>query len=168
MHTLSFEVTRADVAALNHFFLTSTRQGQSLRALMAFLAGGVPVAFWARTPLSIALFLNIGVFVWLLFPRAYARLAASQADATAKTPHGGGLLCTHTLALTEDALIETTPVTSQSTAWSLVRGIHIGPKHAFVFLNPQLAHVIPRERVSEGSYEAFLQEAVRLFEARRI
>lgn len=67
-----------------------------------------------------------------------------------------GLLCGHSLELTDTGITETSPVGQQHTAFTGICRVVSTPSHAFIFIGSNMAHVIPRRRMLEGNVDEFI------------
>lgn len=72
-----------------------------------------------------------------------------------------GLLGTHELELTEDGIIERSEVGEHKTTWQGIERIISTTEHTFVYVSALMAQVIPRNAVTEGDYDAFV-DALRM------
>ena len=75
-----------------------------------------------------------------------------------------GFFCEHTITLFEDALFEETPVNRSEHRWAGIHSIAEGPKHIFIFIAANAAHVIPKGAFADTAAErAFFNRAQELY-----
>ena len=74
-----------------------------------------------------------------------------------------GLICEHTITLTDEALIEATSVNEGKNLWKGIYQIKDDRDYIYVFITHNNAHVIPKRAFStQEEASRFLQEAKRL------
>jgi hypothetical protein len=78
-----------------------------------------------------------------------------------------GLICEHELRLEETFLMEVTTVNVSRHAYDRIHSIEESADHAFIFISPIQAHVIPKQRVLQGDLTRFLTELRRRIDAVR-
>lgn len=69
-----------------------------------------------------------------------------------------GVLCEHTLELTDVGVTETSPVGQHCTNWSGIPRVAETASHAFIYIGSNMAHVIPRAKVLDGNIDDFIRE----------
>jgi hypothetical protein len=75
-----------------------------------------------------------------------------------------GFFCEHTITLFDDALFEETPVNRSEHRWAGIHHIAEGPRHIFIFIAANAAHVIPKRAFADTAAErTFFGRAQELF-----
>ena len=78
--------------------------------------------------------------------------------------HQQGVLCEHTITLTDDAITEVTPLNESKILWSGFRSVIDAPEHIYIFMTGSEAHVIPKRAFADRDAErAFYTRATQLF-----
>lgn len=79
-----------------------------------------------------------------------------------------GILCEHTVTIDQDGLTETTPVNESRHRWSGVYRVDSTPDHIFIYIQQNMAHVIPRRSfTSVEEADSFFRKATEYFTAAR-
>lgn len=157
MKSLTFEVRSEDASAFQRFWICNTREGEAIRMALALLVPPFLLFFGPTKPLVIASCVVLGFAIWYRSPWAFAKMGDGRIQQMAKQPHGGGVICSHTLTIGDDGLTETTAVSSWTTAWAMVGPVHVGDERSFIFVGQHMAHIIPRMTVTDGQYDEFLE-----------
>ncbi len=156
---IAYHLDEADVVAL-HVHVTET--GIRLRPLLAIVAAAVAGAlYWivsAGTGSALAgLVTGVGggVAYAAIAPRllrgVVARLVGRRLRAAPS-----GMLGDRELELTDHALVDRSVTGEASTALGAIRTIVQRDDRAFIFVATDLAYILPRGSVREGSYDGFL------------
>jgi hypothetical protein len=75
-----------------------------------------------------------------------------------------GFFCEHTITLFDDALFEETPVNRSEHRWSGIHSVAAGPKHIFIFIAANAAHVVPKRAFADVAAERiFFERAQELY-----
>lgn len=75
-----------------------------------------------------------------------------------------GLFCEHTITLTNEALIEVTPVNEGKHLWSGLHSVIDTPQYIFIFVAANAAHIIPKRAFpSPEAADAFFKRAFQLW-----
>ena len=69
-----------------------------------------------------------------------------------------GLLCEHSLELTEIGITEVSPVGQQNTSFAGIHRVVNTPSHAYIFIGSNMAHVISRKKILEGDINTFITQ----------
>jgi hypothetical protein len=171
MDTVTF---RVEVADLKAFQRRVSRTSPAVRRMRIFIGGMFLVLSFLQTSRRdyegwgewlihfIAVFaLMAGVGSLLIF--GINRLAEIGAFRGAERH---GVLGEHTITLTPEGLHEQTAVNESKTAWRGIHRIDATKDHLFIFLQPAMAHVIPRRAFpTPADADAFLAKARDYFAA---
>jgi len=68
-----------------------------------------------------------------------------------------GILGNHELEIIPEGLIERTPVSEQRLSWAGIDRIEADSEYSYIYVGTNAAHVVPKARVTDGNYEAFIQ-----------
>ena len=93
---------------------------------------------------------------WVWIPRV---LMASYEKQVARSQEGHKnrvTLGTHALEVTEEHLLETNEYGESKVRWPAVEKVVADGDCAFIYLSSAQAHIIPKNRVSSGDFEGFL------------
>jgi YcxB-like protein len=164
---ISYVLTMADIHAFNqHYARTSpvVRAGRlKVRLAMTFfLAALLGALGWgARADVGFWLLGAVIILFWFaIFPR---RLEAMQRGFTERTYQAGknaGLLGPHTVELTDEGVVERTPVRELKVKWEAVEKVASSDEHLFVWTSGFNALVVPRRAFpDEDALKAFAAHA---------
>jgi len=166
---ISYTVKPADMGA---FFAHNRRHNAKIkRARCTALVRAVIVSLiyaFIRSPdprheiaYFLANFLIVGSCTWFL---GDLFLRVKQWHRFRKKDHTG-LFCEHTITLTDDALIEVTPVNEATHPWSTLHSVIDSKKYIFIFVFANAAHIIPKHAFpSVEASHAFFLRARELFD----
>jgi len=165
MMKLRYTVSMDDVLALNHFFYLHSSTIRRSRIMLVFGLPGVLMAFevyqgfrggsWAPHAIMLVLCALLIPFLNWYFARSMRRTA----QRIYREHPTRGLIGEHELAVDEQGVSERTEIGEQMTRWAGVDRIETTPEHAFIFVGPAMAHVVPRATVLEGEFDAFITAA---------
>jgi YcxB-like protein len=75
-----------------------------------------------------------------------------------------GLFCEHTITLTDDALIEITPVNEARHLWAGLHSVVNAPHYVFIFVAANAAHIIPKRAFANPeAADVFFYRAFKLW-----
>jgi len=77
-----------------------------------------------------------------------------------------GIFGQHELEINNDGLVERTEVNESRQSWQGVERIAETDTHAFIYVSSIMAHVIPKQSVTDGDPGAFIARAKQLWHAR--
>lgn len=81
---------------------------------------------------------------------------------TAKKMYGEGnlkgFLCKHTLETSEKSITEITEVNETISHWDGILKIEDSENFAFIYIQANAAHIIPKHRIEEGDFDTFISE----------
>jgi hypothetical protein len=167
--SIRYENTEHDVVAFNrhwHDRSPGMRRAKRLATwtLPLLVVAGTAVADVLRgsvrwTPWGVV----FGVFYVPFYLHSYRRNVRQATRSYLADGRNESVLCEHELEITPEGLVERTPVSEGRTAWSGIERVDVTPDRTYVFVQTAAAHIIPRERVTQGDYESFVaavQEAV--------
>ena len=162
---LRYTVSMDDVLALNHFFYLHSSTIRRSRAmlviglpcvLMAFeVYQGIRGGSWGPHAVMLVLCVLLIPFLNGYFARGMKRTA----QRIYRERPTRGLIGEHELAVDEQGVRERTETGEQMTLWAGVDRIETTPEHAFIFVGPAMAHVVPRATVVEGEFDSFITAA---------
>ena len=164
---VSYVLTMADIHAFNAHYARESPVARAGRmkvrfALTFFLAALLGALGWgAQATLGFWLLGTIILLAWFsLFPR---RLEAMQRRFTERTYQLGknaGLLGPHTVELTDEGVIERTPVRELKVKWEAMEKIAHSDQHVFLWTSGFNALVLPRRAFAdEDALKAFAAHA---------
>jgi hypothetical protein len=160
---LEFRVEEGDVDAfLDHHSQHSAavreiRRRQLYGYVILFAIFGLVFWIFGETAVAIA-FLVLGPVWAAWWPTRARRLARKQAAAlytTAPNPIFDG---PHLLRLDEAGLFYTAPGEETRTPYGVIRHVERTADHVLVYTSPVQAIVVPRQRVTKGDVDMFVQD----------
>lgn len=98
------------------------------------------------------------LFVAATIPWVHSRSITRQVRKMYEEGPTVGLFGVHTLAIEEDGLRESSEGGEQFARWPAIYRVVESDTHAFIYLSPVLAHVIPRASLDPPLLAAFLDE----------
>ena len=162
MTELVYELVSDDFVAFNLHYFGSTDAGRGLRrsqrlmlsVLTPLLVFGVIGLIFKDFVGGAVMAVITGVIMWFLAPALTAReikrnLAHMNRDA------GLGVTGPHRLVADDTGLRETSAEREVATSWSAVDRIDETADHAYIFIGPVQAFVIPK-RIGEAAVTGFL------------
>lgn len=165
MMQLEYAITTDDLLAFARYQFKSSESVRRTRTLFQW-GGAYTILFLLMAPAfafgwgpllggGIA-----GAVFWALwYPAVYNRIFERKARALLDTYSDSPALGQRTLTLTEHGIHEESAAGERTTSWAHVRGITTTKDHAFIYISPLVAHVIPKTAVAEGEYQQFLAKA---------
>jgi len=160
---LEFELTADDLVAYNlHGFRTAPAMKQQREvyriwmSLLAFVALALPSAMVGLVIEGLVIGTVVALILWLLWPELWLWVTKRSAMHLAKTG-GLGVPGPCRLWFDEDGVHDATPAGTSSVGWQEVDRIEQDSDHAFIFVGPAEAYVIPK-RIGEGPVREFLDE----------
>lgn len=160
---IRYETTIDDLLAFARFHAGHSpawkRQVAAQRYSIALLTAVCIYFFVVPLGWPITVAAIIALIAWFVYvPRA----AMSYYLKHAKRMYGEGsstrLIGWHELALTDEAIVETSDAGSTITKFSALDRVEDSEGYTFVYLTSVSAHVVPKSRISEGNHEAFISE----------
>jgi hypothetical protein len=121
---------------------------------ICYLIDTEPDPFRRAFPALIGALVVAAIFPWL-----YSYSIARQVRKMYGEGPAIGMFGEHTLAIEHDGLRESSEGGEQFAKWRAIYRVGETSTHAFIYLSPVLAHVIPRAKIEHGSLEQFLVEA---------
>jgi len=94
----------------------------------------------------------------LLFPWLYLRGAERQTIRLYLEGPATGIFGDFSLALEQQGLRGSSEAGEQLVYWRAIYRISQTPDHAFIYLNPAVAIIIPRAKILSGPFEQFMHE----------
>jgi len=160
---LEFELTADDLVAYNlHGFQTNPamkRQGEIYRvgsSLLVFVALALLAAMVGLVMEGVVIGAVIALILWLLWPEIWLWMARRSAMHLAKSG-GLGVPGPCRLWFDEVGVHDATPTGTSSVGWHGIDRIEQDDDHAFIFVGPDEAYVIPK-RIGEAPVREFLDE----------
>jgi hypothetical protein len=166
--SVTFTVTPADMKA---FFAHIRRHHARIKRTryLAYLVAALLSLYHAftrapdpdhRFAYFIANFIIIGGCTWF-FGNLFLRFSQWRRFRSKEHP---GLLCEHTITLTDEALIEITPINEARHLWSDLHSVINAKRHIFIFVLHNAAHIIPKRSFpNPEAAGAFFERAMQLF-----
>jgi hypothetical protein len=168
MAEVTYSVGIDDVVAFYRYFHTrSPHARRTIRnARLGIVVGPATalVALWAmagmpspnsRLVLAGLLPLVFLIPAILLYPRYLGWCAGRTVRRIYSAGPNPGLTGHHTLRTSPEGLVETSEVGQSCVPWESIGEVVETPEHAFIYLGPGMAHVVPRGTAS-GSLAEFL------------
>ncbi|MEX1039903.1 MAG: YcxB family protein [Pirellulaceae bacterium] len=159
---LRFEVQIEDVKAFQQYYYRHSRAMRKRRYISMAIWG---FAFFAMNYL---LFREMHWFLQLTFTIALTTIATTfyvilnkwsyfyQSRNNLRNMDLSALICDHELRQEDEFLIEVTTVNVSRHAYDKLHSVEESPNHAFIFMSPLQAHVIPKQRITQGDLTRFL------------
>jgi len=169
--TLHYRLDAEDMGGLSNWYYTQMEEGKKIiRRSTTFLTMIFSALFFItfiNAPSSIQwIVATIGLLSCLFFVAVYPRrlrntLSANSIKGAAK-PENAGYVGQKTVEINEEGIISISERATALYKWSAINQIITTPDHAFLMLGSLQALVIPRSKVEEGNFDAFIAEATRL------
>jgi hypothetical protein len=99
-----------------------------------------------------------GALFLVLFWRNSGRISDRRLRQMCPEEENRGVLCEHTIELTDDGVLETSPTGQTTTNWDGIVRVAETDDYVFLYITTNMAHVIPRNRLIEGDLDAFVAE----------
>lgn len=164
MNEITFNIEVSDMKAFQRHHRRVSKYFRRLRIVLLLFMCGLSLDAAIRTEGAegfrvLFFFIMLGImltvylalwfiFQWLLQFRAW------------KDGARHGILGEHTITLTPEALRERTAVNDATAAWRGICRIDATASHLFIYLQPEMAHVIPRRAFpTPAAAEEFLATA---------
>jgi YcxB-like protein len=170
---LRYNVSIDDIVAFNTYHCDHS---PTIRRQKIFVAGTIDAlvilagAFYAKSNDEPAILAFAGLFAviftvlyWVLFRRCLAR-SANRLISEGSTK---GVVGPHELEITDSDLIERTEVNESKHSWRGLHRVVDTPEYLFIYVTALMAHVVPKQSVTAGDIDAFLQKANTQWEAHR-
>ena len=172
MQEISYEIEVADLLALNVRVVRAMTLTRVVVLFLLLVAIGVDLNAAVHLPgnagyktLNFFYFLAYHLGILGLLALAFALLFPVTVWFIYRGPQPG-VLGSHTVTLSPEALRERTDVTESQVSWQGVQRIDVTSKHIFIFLQPAAACVIPRRAFpSVADAEQFIATARAFWEA---
>ncbi|MFC2095814.1 YcxB family protein [Candidatus Bipolaricaulota bacterium] len=170
---LTYEVEIKDIVAFNRFFLRNSPvlRAQRIKYLLFCLSFFAVIGGGQSLRLRSLLSLTIWVVAASLFSAAYLiyshRISRRRVLKLHPKDENRSMLCEHELEIGEGGVIERTPLGERLDAFEAITKIEQTDEHAFIFIGSSQAHVVPRNGVKEGDFDAFMASALKGWEARK-
>ena len=164
---VSYELTMDDIHAFNRHYGAESGVVKSSRmkvrlAMTFFLAALLGALGWgAHAGLGFWLVGTLILLAWYaLFPRRIESMNRSFTERTYASGKNVGLLGSHTVELTEEGVVERTPVRELKVKWQAVERVASSEQHLFIWTSGFNALVVPRRAFeSEDALKAFAAHA---------
>ncbi len=160
---IEYSLTEADILALMQFRLQHSkgRRNPVTVRRWAYLAGFGLVALGSlilgKDVVLSVVFLVLAVAFFLLYPLYFNRLIRRKVSQTYRDEKMRASLSSRTLKATDEGLEEKSELGEMKVKWLLVDGIYPTSTHVFISVQKNLSIIIPRDRLSSGDIESFLQ-----------
>jgi hypothetical protein len=148
--SITFTLTPADLRAFTRHARKSMPEFRRLRwfnlgfaALIAF-STSLTTTNSLSLPARILTFLILTAIIWLLMTAISAAVNWLVSSFRPNTAGLQGILCEHTISIDPDGLSESTAVNQSRSSWHGIHRIDASPHHLFIFIQPNMAHTIPR------------------------
>jgi hypothetical protein len=172
---ITYEIEIEDLVKYNLYTLRSNRHTRRnllivriTVALVLMMLSFLSISVRGITWLDIIIW--VFVLVYFLYAPIFHRGFIARAVRKAHPPEESrGTLGRHTITLTTNGLREESETGESSTLWRGISKISSNDQYIFFYLNPNLAHVVPRRAFpSDEDAERFLETARALQDAARI
>jgi hypothetical protein len=148
--SITFTLTPADLRAFTRHARKSMPEFRRLRwfnlgfaALIAF-STSLTATSSRSLPVRILTFLILAAIIWLLMTTISAAVNWLASSFRPNTAGLQGILCEHTISIDPEGLSESTSVNHSRSSWHGIHRIDPSPDHLFIFIQPNMAHTIPR------------------------
>ena len=164
MMRIHYVVEMNDLRAFWRHYLSTSAQARRQRIVFLvcfaafFLFLGLRASFRDD---SVAPLLSVslpGAIFLALFWRFSGRVSNRRLRKLYPADENKGVLCEHTLELTDVGVMETSPVGQHSTRWAGIPRVGETATHVFIYIGSNMAHVIPRANVLHGNVDDFMKE----------
>jgi hypothetical protein len=106
-----------------------------------------------------------GVFMFVVVPHLTRWNLRVQMRKILREGRNKSVVGEHELEILDEGLLERTEYNETKSSWAGIERVVSTPQYTFIYITSVSAHVIPRESVSEGDYDAFIQELTRRIHA---
>ncbi len=165
MNKIEFSVSVDDLVSLNdHHCQESPDIKRMVRwltivpSVLCAVAGALAVAqgiMWCVILLLIAL-------AWpFYYPRLFRHLTSSRMRRLYRKGENRSLVGKHSLCVEEDGLVHRTEHSDNRIKWLAIERLESNDDHTFIYLSAVSALVVPRHSVTNGDYDACVQEISR-------
>ncbi|HEV58820.1 MAG TPA: YcxB family protein [Phycisphaerales bacterium] len=161
--TLIYTVEISDLVAFNQYYMAHSGVIKARRhktvgfmfTVFCGLGGLISIQERSVVPLLICTGIACAWSAWFLMRSG--KLSVKQIARLYDPQKDKGTLCRHELEVGEDGLIHRTPVSASRMRFQGITEVVRTNGHAFIFVGSMSGHVIPRSRIIEGDFEAFMQ-----------
>ena len=167
---LRYEITLEDLLAFTlHVHQKSpTMRRIRLRAVIALAVMIIGLCLIAAEILDnfLVLWAGVGwaVFFAAIYPQLYRRNVKRLSTRLYAEGQNKGILGQHVAELRDNGLFDGTAFSERTVFWKGIERIESIPGHTFVYLSAMSAHVIPEDSVTEGNYQAFVEELQKVWQ----
>lgn len=160
---LGYTVEMPDLVAFNQYHLDHSDFVKSRRrkgiALVCGIYGilGTVHSLAKQSFVPIVIWSLLAVLYSLWYSRASRRASPKSVQKLYGADKNKGVLCEHEIEILEDGVVERTPFGEHKTTFLGIERIIQTDTHGFVFIGTMNAHVIPKARVTNGDYDAFMR-----------
>jgi len=102
-----------------------------------------------------------GVLMFIAVPRLTRWNMRVQVGKLLREDRNKSVVGEHELEILDDGLVERTEYNENKSSWAGIERVVSTPRYTFIYITSVSAHVVPRESVSDGDYDAFTQELAR-------
>jgi len=133
------------------------RQRERFGTALALLLTGSVITITQQGPLAILVF-AVAAMIWILVTPTYLRWHhRRRAKELIREGSDRLILGKHRLSIEPDGLRETSNYNETKTRWFAIERIESSSEATFIYITATSAIVIPKQSISDGNYEEFVQ-----------
>lgn len=170
---LTYTVEMPDLVVFNQYHLDHSEFVKSRRRKGIVLVCGIYGILGALHSLAKRSF--VPIVIWsllaLLYSLWYSRATRRASPKRIQKLYGAdknkSVLCQHELELVADGIVERTPFGEHKTTFPGIEKVVQIDTHGFIFIGTMNAHVIPRERVTDGDFDTLMRTITERWESQQ-
>jgi len=159
---IEYELREADIIAFTQYRL---RHGHGKRnpvlvRRLAYLGGFTIMAFgsWLLLHDIILLisFLALAIISFVLYPTYFDWLIRRKVTNTYRDPKNSATLAPRILSANSEGLVEKSGMGEIKVKWEVIDDLELTPTHAFISIQNVPSIVVPKDRISSGDFQSFV------------
>ncbi|GAB5441075.1 MAG: hypothetical protein Fues2KO_14240 [Fuerstiella sp.] len=165
---IKYDVTIDDVVAFNRYH---SKHSPTIKRTKRFCSAIGVIAICIIVPLispiedfvwsaKLALTAFAAVTFYVAFQLLFVRSLDKQVIRLVREGSTAGIIGSHELEITEETLTERTDSNTTSARWQGIADIAETETHVFFYQSALLAHVVPKNQITEGDLSSFVERAV--------
>jgi len=171
MTEIEYEVREQDLIAFNEHQLAASEALQKVMRRHQAVVPGIIVAmalifFFYYKDMPSAIFVGLIGLLWGFGVPAFLKWSwRKQVHALYTEEEKACVLGCYTLRIEPKTLVEINANGESRMPWSEILRVEATRKHAFIFVSPTTALIVPRKAISRGDLHEFIKEADQRIEA---
>src|SRR5580704_15619056 len=168
---ITYQLSERDLAAFyDHFYARSKvlrRQGRRVSVWIPDFYVLLAAVLWVflQDPILPLILLVAGIAMALIVPMRMKQQRRRLVGKMYGTRASHALFERQTLRTEHDGIVNETVAGVSTTRWPYVEGIESKAGRTFIYLGATRAHIVPRDGIIQGEYEAFVEDARQCYQA---